>query len=143
MLEQNKLMQNLKATGLCFLKIFVYWLKIGISFYKVKWQNSLKAELLMRRNRLMNTFIIVKRYPQMYGIYSSWDKSMLFHSKKVLLFPSVLSGTQYTWALIWKKSLIICFESYQGIPYLFPYRQSRQEFEYVANGYILTLYCKR
>ena len=91
----------------------------------------------------MNTFIIAKRYPQMYGIYSSWDKSMLFHSKKVLLFPSVLSGTQYTWALIWKKSLIICFESYQGIPYLFPYRQSRQEFEYVANGYILTLYCKR
>ena len=56
---------------------------------------------------------------------------MLFHSKKALLLPLVWPGTEYTWALIWKKSLIICFESYQGIPYLFPYRQ---EFEHFANG---------
>ena len=40
-----KLMQNLKETGSCFLKIFVSGWKIAISFYKVKWQNSLKAEL--------------------------------------------------------------------------------------------------
>ena len=40
-----KLMQNLKETGLCFLKFsFTGW-KIVISFYKVKWQNLLKAEL--------------------------------------------------------------------------------------------------
>ena len=50
------------------------------------------------------------------------------------LFPSVWPRTEYTWALIWKKSLIICLESYQGIPYLFPYSQSRQEFEHFANG---------
>ena len=42
---------------------------------------------------------------------------MLFHSKKTFLLPSVWSGTEYTWALIWKKSLLICFESYQSIPY--------------------------
>ena len=54
--------------------------------------------------------------------------------KKALLLPLVWPGTEYTWALIWKKSLLICFESYQGIPYLFPYRQSRQEFEHFTNG---------
>ena len=42
---------------------------------------------------------------------------MLFHSKKALLLPSVWPGTEFTWALIWKKSLLICFESYEGIPY--------------------------
>ena len=40
-----KLMQNLKETGLCFLKFSFNGWKIVISFYKVKWQNSLKAEL--------------------------------------------------------------------------------------------------
>ena len=62
---------------------------------------------------------------------------MLFRTKKVLL-PLQFDREQNigTRALIWKKSLIICFESYQGIPYLFPYRQSRQEFEHFANGYI-------
>ena len=60
---------------------------------------------------------------------------MLFHSKKALLLPSsVWPGTECTWALEWKKSLLICFESYQGISYLFPYRQSRQEFEHITNG---------
>ena len=42
---------------------------------------------------------------------------MLFHSKKAFLFPSVWPGTEYTWALICKKSLLICFESYQDILY--------------------------
>ena len=92
--------------------------------------------ILTSRNRLINTFIIVKITPTCNVRDSSWDKSMLFCSKKVLLLPSVWPGAEYTWALIWKKSLIICFESYQGIPYLFPYRQSRQEFEHFANGYI-------
>ena len=71
-------------------------------------------------------------YIRVHGIY----KSMVFRSKKVLLLPSVPPGTEYTWALIWKKSLIICFESYQGIPYLFWYIQSRQEFGHFANDYI-------
>ena len=41
---------------------------------------------------------------------------MLVHSKKPFLLPSVWPETEYTYALIW-KSLLICFESYQGIPY--------------------------
>ena len=45
------------------------------------------------------------------------DTSMLFHSTKAFLLPSVWPGTEHTWALIWKESLIICFESYQSIPY--------------------------
>ena len=40
-----------------------------------------------------------------------------FHSKKASLLPSVLPGTKYAWEIIWKKSLLICFESYQGILY--------------------------
>ena len=78
----------------------------------------------------MNIFRIVNTTPHIRD--SSREKSMLFHSKKTSLFPSVSPGTEYTWALTWKKSLLICFESYQGVPYLFPYRQSRQEFEHIA-----------
>ena len=43
--------------------------------------------------------------------------------------------------LIWKKSLLICFESYQGVPYF--YRQSRKR---MTNTFIMvniTLICKR
>ena len=78
--------------------------------------------MLTSRNRLMNTSIIFNITPY------------IFHPKKVLLLPSVWTGAEYTWALIWKKSLLICLENYQGIPYLFPNRQSRQEFEHFANG---------
>ena len=42
-----------------------------------------------------------------------------------------------------EEELIICVESYHGIPYLFPYRQSRQEFEHFANGYINPTYIVR
>ena len=45
------------------------------------------------------------------------DKTMLVHSKKGFLLPSVWPETEYTLALIWRKSLLVCFESYQGIPY--------------------------
>ena len=41
---------------------------------------------------------------------------MFFHSRKTFLLPSVWPGTGYTWALIWKKSLLVCFESSQIIP---------------------------
>ena len=41
----------------------------------------------------------------------------IFHSKKASLLPSVWPGTKYAWEIIWKKSLLICFESYQGILY--------------------------
>ena len=44
--------------------------------------------------------------------------------KRVLLSLSVWPAREYTWTLIWKKSLLICFESYQGVPY--SHRQSRK-----------------
>ena len=61
------------------------------------------------RKRRMNTSIIVK--------YCFEDKSMIVYCKKLFLLPSVWPGTEYSWALIWKRSLLICFESYPGIPY--------------------------
>ena len=71
--------------------------------------------ILTSRNRMMNTFVIVKIPPHVRD--SSKDKSMLFHSKKAFLLPAVWPGTEYTRTLIWKNSLLVCFESYQGIPY--------------------------
>ena len=40
-----------------------------------------------------------------------------FHSiqKKAFLFSSIWQGTEYTWGLIRKNGLLVCFESYQGI----------------------------
>ena len=52
---------------------------------------------------------------------------MLVHPKKAFLLPSVWPGTEYTWVLIWKKSLLTCFESYQWMYSLFPHRQSKQK----------------
>ena len=68
----------------------------------------------------MNHFTIVNITPHVRD--SLEDKFMLFYSKKALLFPSVWPGTEYTWALILKESLLICLESCQGIS-LFPDRQ--------------------
>ena len=53
---------------------------------------------------------------------SAAQMSMLVHSKKPFLFPSVWPETGYTWALralICKKSLLIYSESYEGIPYYY------------------------
>ena len=51
---------------------------------------------------------------------------MLVYSKKHFILPSVWSETEYTWTLIWKKSLLICFESYQSIPYSHTGRVDRE-----------------
>ena len=130
-----------RKADLCFLKIFFYRQKnsnfiLESKMVELSWKQNLLIYLritrmfpiLTSRNRLMNAVIIVNITP------TCKDKSTLSHSKKSLLVLSVWPGTEYTWALIWKKSLLICFENYQGIPYFFPYRQSRQEFEHFANG---------
>ena len=62
---------------------------------------------------------------------------MFFRSKKFLLFPSVWSGTEYRYlGTHLEEEPNSLYWSYQGIPYLFPYSQSRQEFDHFANGYI-------
>ena len=78
------------------------------------------------RNKMMNTFIIVNINPTCKRWFMRIPESMLVHSKKAFLLYSVWPGTEYNWALIWKKSLLICFENYQGIYFLFLHRQSRQ-----------------
>ena len=148
-----KLMQNLKETGLCFLKIFVYWLKNSNFILQSRMAELIESRtylstlkivrmfpILTSRNRLINTFIIVDITPTCNVRDSSWDKSMLFCSKKESLLPSVWPGTEYTWALIWKKTLIICFESYQGI---YPHTGRVDMNLTILLIVILTLYCKR
>ena len=71
--------------------------------------------IFTRRNKMTNTFIIVNINPHVRDNLE--DKSMLAHSKKAFHLPSVWPVTECIWALIWKKSLLICFERYQGIPY--------------------------
>ena len=44
-------------------------------------------------------------------------ETMLAHSRMAILLPLIWQGTLYTWTPIWKKSLLICVESYQSIPY--------------------------
>ena len=50
---------------------------------------------------------------------------MLSYSQKSFLLSSVWLETEYTWGLIWKKSLLIRCESYQG---------SSEDIEHFANG---------
>ena len=60
--------------------------------------------IITSRNRMMNTFVIVNITPHV----RDGSKDLL-HSDR--------PGTVYTSVLIWKKSLLICFESYHGILY--------------------------
>ena len=112
-----------RKTDLCFLKFFVCKLKnrkfiVKSKMAEIEWRQNLliyfencKKSILMSWNRMMKIFIMVNITPTCKRC--SWDKSMLFHSKKALLLPTVWPGTEYTWALIWKKSLLIYVESYQ------------------------------
>ena len=80
--------------------------------------------ILESRNRMMNTFIIVNINPHVRD--SLDDKSMLSTPKRhsFSLQQNTLE-TEYTWALIWDKSLLICFERYQGIQYSYTGRVDR------------------
>ena len=51
------------------------------------------------RNRMMNTLITFNITLTCKRLFIGF-KSMLFHSKKVLLLPSTWPGGEYTWALI-------------------------------------------
>ena len=67
------------------------------------------------RYRMMNAVIIVNITPTCKGYFRGYTYAFPF--QKDLLLASVWPGTECTYTLIWKKSLIICFESYQDIPY--------------------------
>ena len=62
------------------------------------------------RNRVMNTFIIVNITP--YIVDSLEDKPMLVHFKKA--FPLTSLGHSFQRRAYY---LLLCFESYEGIPY--------------------------
>ena len=40
---------------------------------------------------------------------------MHIYSKKVMRLLSVWQGREFTWTLMWKKSLLTCFKNYLGI----------------------------
>ena len=84
----------------------------------------------------MITFIIVNITTTCIVRDSLEDKSIFVHSKKAFLFPSVWPGTEYTRALIWKKNLLICFESNPryGIPYSPTQAEYAEAGEHFANG---------
>ena len=51
--------------------------------------------------------------------------SFLHSPKTPFLSPSVWPRREYTWTLTWKKSLLICFESCQGVSYSLRKRRKR------------------
>ena len=57
---------------------------------------------------------------------------MLVYSKKTFLFPEICPGTEYSRVLIWKKSLLICFESCRvfSIPTQVELTQDGEHFAY-------------
>ena len=93
----------------------------------------------LSRKRMMNTSIMVK-LPS-YARDSLEDKSMLAPSKKGLPSPFSLARKRIYLAPIWKKSLLICLESYHGIP--FSYRQSRKSMVNTLLMVNTTPICKR
>ena len=59
-----------------------------------------------------------RRFHLLWQPSGSQGKSHNVASKtKAFLSSSVWPRREYTWTLNWKQSLLICFESYQGIPY--------------------------
>ena len=56
---------------------------------------------------MKDTFMIVSITPHVRD--SSWDKPMLFHSKKAFLLHSVLPVTEYTWATHLEEELTYQF----------------------------------
>ena len=61
--------------------------------------------------------------------------------KKAFLSPSVCPIREYTWTLNWKKSLLICFENCQDVPY--SHRQSRKRMMSTIIIVNITPRCKR
>ena len=80
---------------------------------------------------MKDTFMIVSITPHVRD--SSWDKPMLFHSKKAFLLHSVLPVTEYTWATHLEEELTYQF-FFESSVFPIPYRQSKQEWENFANG---------
>ena len=69
------------------------------------------------------------------------DKYMLAPSKKGLPSPFSLARKRIYFALIWKNSWLICFKSYNGIPYF--HRQSRMSMVNTLLMVSTTPICKR
>ena len=82
------------------------------------------------RNSMMNSFITVNITTHVRG--SLEDTFILAHSKKTFL-PSVWPGAEYVGRIIWKRSLLICFESFSEfrISYSPTQRDDGEHFAYM------------
>ena len=75
-----------------------------------------------RRGRIISnftkgeTFSSLRQPSALGGSLTMWPL-FLDPPRKTFLSSSVWPRREYTWTLNWKQSLLICFESYQGIPY--------------------------
>ena len=66
---------------------------------------------------------------------SQEDKSILVYFKKVFLIRSVWPVTEYTRANIWKKSLLIGFESHHGMVFTISHTPEQiEDGEHFADG---------
>ena len=85
-----------------------------------------KVKKKQRRGRIISNFTNAKEETFSSLMTTKLLLVLTVASKiKAFLSLSVWPRRQYTWTLNWKKSLLICFESYQGIPY-YQHRKNRQ-----------------
>ena len=86
----------------------------GFQHTRKMFQSQIQNSHRQSRNRRMNAFIIVNINPACKRYLK--DKSMLVHSKKAFLLPSVWPGTEYIWAFIWKKAYLFALKATRTFP---------------------------
>ena len=83
----------------------------------VRWSNKNKGGVgLFQISQKERLFHLLWQPSALGGNLTMWPL-FLHPPRKSFLSPSVWPRREYTWTLNWKQSLLICFESYQGIPY--------------------------
>ena len=67
---------------------------------------------------------IISYFTKENTFFISYISSSCTLQKKVFFFPLVRPRREYTWTLIWMRSLLICLKNCQGVPCF--HRQSRK-----------------
>ena len=84
-----------------------------------------------RSGRIMSNFTKGETLSSLLTTRCSWGNLIMWSPRKAFLSPSVWPRREYIWTINWNKSLLICFESYQGIPYSHTSRVDRNVNEIV------------
>ena len=142
MTQEFESLKNLHFNGLLLTKVYNVWAKKyrGVMFYGIeywckiwrktdlcfeKWiwnlsmhlSNNSMSGVLIKNKGSVGLFQILQKERLFHLLWQPWavggNLTMWLH----LLPPSVWSRREYIWTLIWKWSLVVCFENWQDVPY--------------------------